>query len=619
MLGPAAQRPRNTGRSESAGSAPAQADGLRGLIKLLAALIGDNLKFAAALVVVIVIASVAEGVGFSLIVPLLQGMVAGEPDAGAGMVLETIMVLGVQFPPEWRLIGLLGLLVTMFFIKGAALVAVSGMSRWFSNTLRLRWVTFAFESHMGAPYTRVAGQPQGQVVQNIIGETDSAARAIILLIELLARTLQIVVLVGLLLLADWRMTLLIGALTVFAFSLIWGRTRRLSLQSGVERLEIRQSATDIVSESVDRLRSVKLLGLADVRTRLLAKRLRVYRRVDTVFELVKSLPSNVIDLAAVIMGTIVILFATSVLGFQMDSVLPMTALFGVVFMRITSALGYVFSRRMGVITAIPSLRTVHEMLEAPPEQEPGGEPFPDLVDAIVFEDVSLTPEGRGPVLHDLNLSIPATGLTGIVGPSGSGKTTLVDLLVRLREPDDGRIMINGSDLRRFDVRSIRERVGYLGQDPQLFNGTIGENLALGRPTATLEEIRAAAARVGADEFVMAMPHGYDTAVGRGGVSLSGGQRQRLALARELVRNPVIYIFDEPSSALDEVAAAVVKRLLFELAEDHCVIVIAHDLDIISGASSVYRLSDGKALPVTLDASVASPVTESVRNEMIGRT
>jgi ABC-type multidrug transport system fused ATPase/permease subunit len=162
------------------------------------------------------------------------------------------------------------------------------------------------------------------------------------------------------------------------------------------------------------------------------------------------------------------------------------------------------------------------------------------------------------------------------------------------------------------VRSLRKRVGYLSQEPQLFNGTVAENLRLGRPGATAAETRMAAERAHVHDFVSAMPEGYDTPLGRGAVTLSGGQRQRLALARELLRNPDLYIFDEPTSALDQEAEAVIGQLINELSKTHPVVIISHRPDVIFGANVIYRIEQGKAVeqslpePMKVSANTIAP-------------
>ena len=211
----------------------------------------------------------------------------------------------------------------------------------------------------------------------------------------------------------------------------------------------------------------------------------------------------------------------------------------------------------------------------------------------------MQPPGREVIFDGLNMTIPPVGLTAIIGPSGSGKTTLIDFIVRLREPDSGRVLINGRDIREFDVRSLRARVAYLSQEVQLFNGTVEENLRLGRADATDAELVEATRRVHAHEFIMAMPQGFDTPLGRGAVTLSGGQRQRLALARELLRNPDLYIFDEPTSALDQEAESIIGEMINDLSRTHPVVLISHRPDVIYAANVIYRLEQGKAVEMSL--------------------
>ena len=595
----------DTTKSKPGGSAKryksnAKAPSFGELVSLLGTLLKGNTWFTVTLFGVSLLSSVAEGLGFSLVIPLLQTMLSNDGGATSGPVTAYLQGITGLFPADWQLAGILLLLVALFFVKSAALVVMSGLTRWFSNTLRLQWVTAAFANLMRAPYSQVVHRPHGELVQDIIGETDDAARAVVLLVEFMARLVQIAVLVTLLLLADWRITLAIGAVTVGAFALIWRRTHHLSLDSGVVRQQIRQSTTDTVSESISLLRDIKLLDLVDARTETLRKKLLKHRRIDTIFNIVGNLPTNVIDFAAIVLGTAVILFTTSVLGLKIETVLPMTALFGVVFLRIMSATGYLFSRRMSVTTSIPSLLAVHNRIATPPEQEPGGKPFPGFRGDIEFHNIVLKPQDRDELFTDLTMRIAATGLTAIIGPSGVGKTTLVDLLVGLRKPDAGRITVGGEDISQFDVRTVRARVGYLGQNPQLFNCSIRDNLLMGRPNATTEELHSAARRAHAHDFIVAMPEGYDTLVGRGGAALSGGQRQRLALARELVRNAELYIFDEPTSALDHEAELVIQELMNELSKTGPVVVIAHRLTTISAAKTIYRLEHGKAVQIAFN-------------------
>jgi ATP-binding cassette, subfamily B, bacterial MsbA len=570
----------------------------RSLTQLLRFTLRGYWPAAGALFLLLLFTYVMEGIGFSLVVPLLQAILSPGELAGGNVLQRALAQVSGLMPQDWRISGLLGLLIIVFSLKSLGLIAASGLTRWFVATLRMNWVVTAFLATIRAPYSEVAARPHGETLQNIIGETETAARGVLLVIEAAARVIQITVLLTILLLANWQATLFVLVIGVAAFALSWRNTGRLSINAGTTRQAIRQRANDVVSESITGLRTVKLLDIAGSRTKQLRQMLRVSRRVDALFEVVSSLPSNMIDLVAAVLGSAVIIFMTVVLGLRIEEAIPTTALFGLVFMRLASASGYLFSRRLNITTSLPSLWVVRHMMAAAPEQTRGSAPFKGFTGGLVFEDITLQPPGRQTIFDGLHMKIAPVGLTAIVGPSGSGKTTLVDLIVRLREPDRGRILVGDRDIHEFDVRSLRARVGYLSQEPQLFNGTVAENLLLGRPDATEAEMLRAASRAHVHEFVSAMEKGYATPLGRGGLLLSGGQRQRLALARELLRDPDLYIFDEPTSALDQQTEVIIGELINELSRTHPVVIISHRPDVISGAHVIYRIERGKALEMS---------------------
>ncbi len=563
-------------------------------------MLAGHWHLAGALFLLVLFTSIMEGIGFSLVIPLLQAMLSpGELAGGSSVLQRALAQVSGLIPQDWRIVGLLGLLVFVFMLKSLGLIAVSGMTRWFVSTLRMSWLTSLFLATMRAPYSKVVARSHGETLQNIIGETDAAARGVLLVIEFSARIIQMTVLVTILLLTNWQATLFVLGIGALAFGLSWRNTGRFSLNAGKRRQAIRQQANDVVSESISGLRTVKLLDIAGGRTKQLRRMMRDYRRVDSVFEVISGLPTNMIDLIAAVVGSAVIVFMTTILGLRIEEVIPTTALFGLVFVRLASASGYLFSRRLNITTSLPSLWVVRDMMKVAPEQTPGSVPFTDFSGGIVLEDIALQPPGRPVIFDGLNMRIEPVGLTAIVGPSGSGKTTLVDLIVRLREPDRGRVLIGGRNVRDFDVRSLRARVGYLSQDPQLFNGTVAENLLLGRPDATEAEMLEAARHAHVHEFVSAMEQGYATPLGRAGLLLSGGQRQRLALARELIRNPDLYIFDEPTSALDRETETIIGELINELSRTHPVVIISHRPDVIFGAKVIYRIEQGKAVEMSL--------------------
>ncbi|NLB89981.1 MAG: ABC transporter ATP-binding protein [Clostridiales bacterium] len=211
---------------------------------------------------------------------------------------------------------------------------------------------------------------------------------------------------------------------------------------------------------------------------------------------------------------------------------------------------------------------------------------------IAFENVSFQyDDGNEKVLSQLNLAVPAGGNIALVGPSGGGKTTLCNLIPRFYDVTQGRITIDGTDIRTVTQYSLRQNIGMVQQEVYLFSGSIYENIAYGKPDATKKDVYEAAKQAGAHEFILAFPDGYDTYVGERGVKLSGGQKQRISIARVFLKNPPILILDEATSALDNESERLVQESLETLAAGRTTLTIAHRLTTIKNASVIWVLTD----------------------------
>ena len=223
---------------------------------------------------------------------------------------------------------------------------------------------------------------------------------------------------------------------------------------------------------------------------------------------------------------------------------------------------------------------------------PGARRAPRFKGKIEFDHVQFSYDSNQPVIRDLSLSIKPGQLAALVGPTGAGKTTIVSLLPRFYDLSGGEIRIDGTDIRRFKGKSLRQQISFVLQETLLFHAPVWQNIAYGKPEATHEEIVRAAKLANADEFIEKMPDGYDTMIGERGVTLSGGQRQRITIARAIIRDSPILILDEPSAGLDAESEKLVFDALGKLMEGKTSIVIAHRLATVRRADVIFVIDDG---------------------------
>lgn len=216
----------------------------------------------------------------------------------------------------------------------------------------------------------------------------------------------------------------------------------------------------------------------------------------------------------------------------------------------------------------------------------------DIKGEIHFDNVTFNyPGNNKTVLANLNLKLAAGENVALVGASGSGKTTICNLIPRFYDIDSGNITIDGVNIKDFTLKSLRNNIGIVQQDVYMFSGTVKDNIEYGKPGATFEEIKKAAIRAGADEFISTLPNGYDTYIGERGVKLSGGQKQRLSIARVFLKNPPILILDEATSSLDNESERIVQKSLEELSEGRTVLTIAHRLSTIKNSDKILVITE----------------------------
>jgi ATP-binding cassette subfamily B protein len=241
-----------------------------------------------------------------------------------------------------------------------------------------------------------------------------------------------------------------------------------------------------------------------------------------------------------------------------------------------------------------SAKRILDLLETKPtiRDRPDAVPLARPPQTVAFASVHFAYPNRDPVLHGLDFNVRKGQVLGIVGPTGAGKSTIIKLLLRYYEPTRGQVLIDGRPIETYTLQSLRRHIGYVSQEAFLFSGTVAENIRLGHPEAPMERVQEAARIAGADEFITALPQGYDTAIGERGLKLSGGQRQRISLARAILRDPAILVLDEATSAVDTRTEELIQRNLHRFREGRITVAVAHRLSTVRQSDEILVLVDG---------------------------
>ncbi|MDZ4805646.1 MAG: ABC transporter ATP-binding protein [Candidatus Eisenbacteria bacterium] len=350
-----------------------------------------------------------------------------------------------------------------------------------------------------------------------------------------------------------------------------------------------------LQETVQSVRVVKAFAQEDTERERFRRATDRYRRTVTRLLSIDLLAAPLSEFWAVSVGVVVLWYGgLAVLDPQSGLTagrffLFLFAMFSLMhpLKEVSGALGKIQRGRV-------SATRVFELMDMPSEPlDDIGTPIESFHGSIRFRGVGFSYDGATPVLAGIDFEVRAGQTVAIVGPSGAGKTTLVDMIPRFYEPTSGVIEIDGRDTRSVKLKDLRRLMGIVTQETILFDDTVAANIAYGSPAASREEVEAAAQAANAHDFIVAMPRGYDASIGESGQLLSGGQRQRLAIARAILRNPPILIFDEATSSLDTESEALVQEAIERLLADRTTFVIAHRLSTVTRADRILVVSSGR--------------------------
>jgi ATP-binding cassette subfamily B protein len=544
----------------------------------------------ALLFMLLVVEGVVAGLSVLAIVPMADFLLdpsLAKPGRITQVVLTGLAALGVS--PAFWVFG--GLFVLTTLLKGTLQVAIRYAVLRIKYAVGRGLIGGALQTFFKARWGFFSGAEQGRLLNTLNREINTIGDTLGHLATLFAQLIQLAIYLAVPLWLDARVTLTALGLGLL-FGLPFTRLHKISYRLGQRNTETANAAMGILSEVLGAARLI--LGFAR-QTQARDRYLRAFDRHIGV-----TLRSQTLSTAVpLFFAPLGMLAAVMAMGLAIHQKVPISELAAVLWSLLSALpiLSALLQGNISISNFLPSYEQLVALRQkaAEFEEQQGVRIFTRLERGIELQDLSFTYPGRLQTLSELNMRFCKGQMVALVGESGSGKSTVTDLVLGLQVPERGQVLIDGVPLADWNQNSVRERVGYVPQDPQLFHASIRDNLLWSWDQASEGELWEALQLANAAGFVRDLPQGIDTIVGDRGVRLSGGQRQRIALARALLRKPELLILDEATSALDSESEQLIQQSIEQVAHRTTLLVVAHRLSTVAKADQVYVLQQGRVV------------------------
>ena len=550
------------------------------------ALVHDYARQCALFVLLGLFATMVEGLGIGLMIPLLHGKV---PTNGShGRLLHWLDLLIGRFDGHSQNLVILGLILAAMTLKGITSFAYTALLYWISNRVQFNTRNRIYGKILDVSQDHLESKEQGRLLRALSEGPRDASQSVATLLWLTLNISTVLVFSVLLMVISWKLVLFIAVALLLLSLLVRVTTRRVT-QLGSRVLDENNALLQRVKETLLGSSTIRAFGRESYEKQRFEERSERARRLHLHRDLLLALAHPLTEfLAAAVLVTLVYL------ALNADVELAVLAAMAFILLRLQPQIQ---SANANLATLAALDRQVAEVLDLMKASEEstirsGSQTPPRMTQGVRFEHVSHSYTEGKRALSDIDMLLRAGKTTALVGRSGAGKSSLIHLLCRFRDPTEGCISVDGTDLRALDLKAWRESIALVSQDVHIFSDSVRENIRYGRLDADDAAIRAAAMRAHAHDFIMELPMGYDTWVGERGVRLSGGQRQRLSIARAILRDPDILILDEATNSLDALSEAHIQSAIDALGRDRTLVVIAHRLSSIRKADHIVVLDAG---------------------------
>lgn len=486
-----------------------------------------------------------------------------------------------------------GLVLSTFLLKNLfrylALFVISPVRYGIEERIRQH----VFEQLLELPLSYFSEERKGDLMSRITIDVQEIQWSVLQSIETVVRSpITIIGSLGVMLYISPLLTGFSFVLILFVGLIIGGIARTLKRQSG-EAQDSQGRLLSILEEALSGLRIIRAFNAEGYQSALFGRENQHYQRTMTGIMRRKDLSSPLTEFLGVGVVVMLLLFGGS-LVFQGQFAASTFVVFITMFYNIIDPAKSFSSAYYAIQKGSAAIERIQEILDTPItiQDPPQPSPLSNIQQGIQLKNISFSYDKERPVLKNITLDIPKGSSVALVGASGAGKSTLIDLLPRFYDLEEGAILIDGIDIKNYQLKDLRALMSLVSQEAILFNDTVYNNLVFGLPEVSLEAVKTAAKIANAHEFIEALPHGYQSNIGDRGSKLSGGQRQRLTIARAILRNPPLLILDEATSALDAVSERLIQEALVNVLEGRTSIIIAHRLSTIQHVDNIVVLQEG---------------------------
>lgn len=566
-------------------------------------LLGFARKFPGRVVFSIVLgftSALFNGVNTTLLVPILLQLLGQEIRFGKlPPVLQQILDPFEALPEQQRLWILLGAAIATIVLKNITAYVNTLVNVSLRRSLLIWMRELSFDLLFTVDIDFYNQHQVGALSHQINSEFTRTVSAFTNLVRMVNLVLNISVFTIIVLSISWRLTLVSLGLSGLAMLVNQIFIRRAKILGKALTQQMKEFSAQLL-EVLNGIRLIRAVATEDREQARLVQLMHAHEQIELQTQMnsaaigpLNEVSSITVLIAIVLVGRV--LFQDELADFSSLLLIYLVALF-----RLLPFLGQLNQTRNMLASTSASVEITDYFLQRDdkPFMPQGTLKFEGLSRGITFENIGFHyPNQSTPVIHNITLDLPKGKTLALVGSSGSGKSTLINLLARFYDPTQGRVLLDDRDLKEFDLKAFRRRVGLVSQDTFLFNDSVRYNLAYARPDASDADIEDAARRANALSFIQELPQGWDTEIGDRGVMLSGGQRQRLAIARALLQDPEILLLDEATSALDTVSERLVQQALEELSRDRTVLVVAHRLSTVRNADQIAVMDQGRVVEV----------------------